>query len=117
MIVIQSDFSDVYAELDRVGSMPDLQMIANLDAVLHLGFANALAMVHVDTGRLKASGTKKSKANKHDWKGEFSFPAKNSSGVSYGMYERERGGEHDFLSAVDILEPLFKAAIMKGLNK
>jgi hypothetical protein len=119
MIRITSDYSDIFKELDRVESMPDIPMVARLDAVLTVGFETSRAAVHVDTGKLKASGKKKSSTNKavHEWKGQFSFPAKTSQGVSYGIYERERGGDHDFLIGVHALIPLFKAALLKGLKK
>jgi hypothetical protein len=117
MIRINSDYSDMYAELDRIGSMPTPGMVANLDGVLKLGFESTRAVVHVDTGRLKASGKSKSKVSKGDWQGQFSFPAVNNEEVTYGIYERKRGGAHDFFAGVFALKPLFKAAILKGLRR
>lgn len=119
MIHIQSDYSDMFAELDRIESMPNTAMRAGLDAVLEVGFETARAKVHVDTGRLKGSGKKSSKTRKAaaEWEGQFSFPAVNDEGTTYGMYERERGGAHDFFSATYLLKSLFRAALVKGLRR
>ncbi len=118
MINIQSDYSDMDAELDRIGNMPTPTMQVGLEAVLDVGFETARAIVHVDTGKLKGSGKKKSKTRKTlgDWVGEFSFPAKNDEGTSYGIYERERGGAHDFLSQTFLLRNMFKAVIVSKLG-
>lgn len=117
MIVITSNYSDMDKELDRLESMPTPKMILGLETVLELGFTTSQAAVHVDTGRLKASGKKISKANKGDWKGEFSFKARNNEGTTYGIYERDRGGSHDFFNQVALLKELFKAAIVAGLKR
>lgn len=116
MIIIKSDYRDVYKELDRLDSMPDPKMVALLEGVLTTGLETARAKVHVQTGRLKASGTKKSRTNKNDWKGEFSF-GNESAGVDYAIYEKERGGGHDFFNQVFLLKALFKQAIAKGLRR
>lgn len=117
MIIIKSDYTDMDRELDRLEGMPTVDMTAGLDGVLDLGFAQAEAIVHVQTGRLKASGNKKSSAKGSQWIGEFSFPAVNRKGTPYGVYERARGGLHDFLRLTPLLKPLFKVALVAGLRK
>ena len=117
MIEIKSDYTDMFHELDRVESMPTIEMTASLNAALTLGGNMIEGAVHVDTGKLKKSKKQKSRTNKNDWKGEFSFPAKNSKGVSYGIYEIEREGTHNFFSSVFLLKPIFLAALKKGLRK
>jgi hypothetical protein len=105
------------SELDRLDSMPTMDMTANLNAALKVGFESTRAVVHVDTGRLKASGKSKSRTTDHTWRGQFSFPAVNNEGTTYGIYERKRGGSHDFFANVHLLKPIFKAAILKGLRR
>lgn len=116
MIIIHSDYSDVYNELDRLESMPTPKMVANLETVLEFGFDSVHAGVHVDTGRLKASGKKTSKVNKNDWNGSFSF-GEPAAGVDYAIYEKARGGDHNFLSPTFILKHMFKEAIKRGLRR
>lgn len=116
MITIRSNYRDLEKEFDRLEAMPTPSMVANLEAVLDFGFDGALGVVHIDTGKLKKSGKKTSKANKNDWKGQFTFPAKNKKGTKYGMYERKRGGFHDFLRQTPALKPLFKIAIKAVLR-
>lgn len=117
VILIHSDYPvDVFPELDRLRSMPTLSMTARLDMVLELGFDTARARVDVETGRLKASGKKNSKVLGSQWVGEFTFDAENEDGVAYGMYERERGGKHDFFSQTYLLDGMFRIALIGGLE-
>lgn len=121
-ITIISNYTDMFAELDRVFAMPTPGMRANLDAVLDIGFHGTQAVIHVDTGRLKASGKQSAKVVASEWTGQFSFPAVNKKGTTYGIYELARKGlkdgtPHDFFAGVGILKPLFKAAILKGFHR
>lgn len=118
VVIIRSDYSDLDKEFDRISSMPTLKMSAALGAVLDAGFKTARANVHVDTGRLKASGKKSTESSKaaSKWSGEFSF-GDEAQGVDYAIYEKERGGEHNFFNQVFLLRNLFRIAILKGLSK
>ncbi len=118
VILIKSDYSDLDSEFDRLESMPTLKMTAALDGVLDLGFQTARANVHVDTGRLKKSGKQASKTAKtlNKWEGMFSFGAP-SEGVDYAIYEKERGGAHNFFNQVFLLKNLFRVALLKGLRR
>lgn len=116
MIIIRSNYNDIDREFDRLDSMPDTKMDLLLDGVLGVGFTTAKGNVHVETGRLKASGKMQSKSFKNTWRGSFTFGAP-SAGVDYAIYEKARGGSHDFFNQVYILKAMFKAAILKGLRK
>jgi hypothetical protein len=117
VILIKSDYSDMFAELDRVASMPTPKMKAGLDFVLNTGFETSRGLVHVQTGRLKASGHKESTTKASVWTGQFSFDAENNDGDPYGEYELARGGPHNFFANTPILKELFRIALVKGLHR
>lgn len=116
MIRITSDYSDVFSELDRLEAMPTPKMVAGLETVLEIGLQSTRAKVHIDTGALSQSGKSKSKTTTNQWSGAFSFGAP-EKGVDYAIYEKARGGHHDFMNGVHVLRALFKAAILKGLRR
>lgn len=127
MIVIESDWSDIDKELDRLERMPDHKTAGLLDAVLAFGFAETQAAVHVETGELKSSGTQDNKVDQtqNQWEGEIEYGGTASS-VDYAIYEKRRGvhwvgpsaakGDHDFFRPLEDLDPLFIAAIKEGLG-
>lgn len=116
MFIIESDFSSMEKELDRIGAMPTVTMLAYLDTSLRTSFETTRAKVHVDTGKLKKSGKTKSRSTANQWVGQFSFTAKNKKGVTYGIYEIARGGGHDFFRDLVLLKPRFISAIVRGLK-
>lgn len=122
MFHIESDWSAVYAELDRIGDQPDLKMKAALDAALAIAFASTEAVVHVKTGSLKTSGKNRSKTIKyrHAWEGVIEYGGASAGAndpVDYAIYEKERDGAHDFFAPLNLMRPVFLAAIRKGLKK
>lgn len=116
MITITSDYSEVYAELDRLEAMPTSKTVVALDAALESSLEITRARVHVDTGALKASGDAEAKVLPGVWEGSFSF-GDSVAGVDYAIYELARGGDHDFFSKVFLLKKLFVEAIKTGLRK
>lgn len=121
MIHIESDWSRLEKELDRLDRMPDAETVARLNRVLDLGFSEVQASTHVETGSLKASGKKKSKVNrtKKQWAGELSMGGASTGvhpEVDYAIYEKERGGIHDFYGTLPLLHPFFVRAIKGGLT-
>lgn len=122
MIHLSSDYSDIDKELDRVAGMPSPKAKIFLDAVLKEAFTESQASVHVITGSLKSSGKSKSDTNKatHDWEGEFQFGGPSAgvnNPVDYAIYEKRRGGEHDFMANTTLLNSKWVAALLKGLSK
>ncbi len=116
MIIIHSDYSEVYRELDRLEAMPSPKMVTNLETALSFGLESTRAQVHVDTGALKASGKESSDVRPGRWEGKFSFGDK-AQQVDYAIYERARGGAHDFFNGVHLLTSVFVEAIKNGLRK
>lgn len=111
--------TDAIDFLDEIGSEPDLEMTARLDAVLDLGFALTQANVHVKTGSLKTSGKKTSRRIKtrKRWEGEISYGGPSggpNNPVDYAIYEQERDGAHDFMEPLIVLHEMFIKAIHGG---
>lgn len=106
-------------EAGRLGRLPDAKTVAMLNAVLKDGLLEAVGLTHVDTGSLKSSAKSKSSKTLSQWEGEFSFGGPSAginNPVDYAIYEKARGGEHDFFKAVHTLAPKFREAIKKGLT-
>lgn len=131
MIHIQSDWSQVDAEIDRVLGMPGPKAKALLDAVLEMGFAVTQEAVHIETGSLKASGQHKSDVDPFDkkWVGTIEYGGVTlgpNNPVDYAIYEKARGthwagpssikGDHDFFAGLPALHPAYVAAMKAGLK-
>ena len=132
MIHIESDWTFIDKEIDRIMGMPGPKAKAFLDAVLDIGFAETQAAVHVETGSLKSSGQKKSDVDKFDkeWEGEIKYGGRSfgpNNPVDYAIYEKRRGtggaggasdlkGDHDFFSTLPSLHPAWIAAVKAGLK-
>lgn len=117
MIIIHGNYSDMEAELDRVGSMPTPKMRGLLDAVLKFSFEGTRSIVHIRTGKLEESGNEETSVKEGIWTGQFSFPAPNKKGTPYGIYEIARGGAHNFTRNWNTIKPLLKSALVKGLHR
>lgn len=131
MIHIESNWTEIDKEIDRVIGMPGPQAKAFLDAVLELGFGVTQAAVHVETGSLKSSGDHKSNVEPFDkkWEGtiEYGGPSLGPNNpVDYAIYEKARGthwagpssvkGDHDFFAGLPALHPAWVAAVKAGLK-
>lgn len=120
MLYISSNYKALERELDRLEALPRKGKVKPLlDAALGEGFLQTQANVHVITGSLKGSGKKKSKADNDDWVGEITYGGPSvgfaHNPVDYAIYEREKGGDHDFLTNLDFLHSLFVQAMKEGL--
>lgn len=121
-IRLWSDYSDIDAEIDRIADEPNRKMVALLDGVLHSGFGQVAAATHIDTGSLKGSLKEESGGDtaKDQWVGTIQAggpsPGVNNP-VDYAIYEKARGGEHDFFAGLPGLHPAYVAAILKGLSR
>jgi hypothetical protein len=119
-IFITSDYSDIDKEIDRIERMPNRRMVAALDAVLATGFAGVVAGTDVITGSLKSSAKKESGGDKvkQQWTGSIQMGGPSTgvnNPVDYAIYEKARGGEHDFFAGLPGLHPAYIAAILKEL--
>lgn len=122
MIHIESDYSDIEAELDRLMRMPSRRMQRYLDQVLIFGYETTQASVHVRTGSLKTSGAWDSDSSRmtQKWVGTISYGGPSlgiNNPVDYAIYEKERDGAHNFFAPLHLLHPLYIAAIKRGLSR
>lgn len=129
-IRINSDWSEIDRELDRVANLPGRRTKRVLDSVLDKGFALTQAAVHVETGALKASGQHSSDLNRmtHTWEGEIVYGSSGFSGpVDYAIYEKARDvggaggpsdakGDHDFIQPLAALDIDYRIAIKEALT-
>ena len=128
MIHLNSDWSAVDREIDRLERQPSAKTKQVLKAVLEVGFGLTQAAVHTETGALKASGRTSTDTDKstHTWEGEISY-GDTSGPVDYAIYEKRRGvhwvgdssvkGDHDFFRELPTLHPLWVAAMLAGLKR
>lgn len=121
MIHLESNWVEIDREIDKVASQPTAKTTALLNTVLEIGFAQVDADIHVETGSLKSSLKKtsgKSRA-KHKWEGTIRAGGPSTgvnNPVDYAIYEKRRGGAHDFFLDLPLLHPLYVGAIKGGLN-
>ncbi len=120
-IKLLSDWRDVDRELDRIEKMPDQRMIRLLNAALDVGFDVTQANVHVQTGSLKSSGTAEDDVDRamKRWEGEIQYGGPSTgvnNPVDYAIYEQRRGGPHDFMAGLALVQPLFVTAMKAGLS-
>jgi hypothetical protein len=119
MIHLTSDYSALDREMNRIAAMPTRKMKAYLDTVLDATFAEAQALVHIDTGSLKDSGKKSSDTDPTKWTGTMRWGGPSAgvnNPVDYAIYELRRGGPHDWLVNVHLLDNLYATAILIGLR-
>jgi hypothetical protein len=120
-IRLDSDFGEVDRELDRLQRLPDARMVHLLNMVLDMAYVATQADVHVRTGSLKSSGKMSDNRDLEtdSWEGELTYggPSEGPNNpVDYAIYEKARGGSHDFMASTEGLDPLFVAAIKAGLS-
>ena len=118
-INIESSQAEFTKELSRLGSQPNPRMISALEDVLDETFLGTQALVHVITGSLRGSGKTSSKYEPGQWSGMIEYggpsPGFPNNPVDYAIYERARGGSHDFLSNVHLMNERFEQAIAEEL--
>lgn len=118
MIKLESNWKSVLKELDRLGNSPKVAA-KYLDVVLHKGFAETQAAVHVITSSLKSSGKASTSFDGNTWEGEISYGGFSmgiNNPVTYAIYEKARDGDHDFMTPLNGLDSLYTEAILKALK-
>lgn len=75
-----------------------------LETALAAGFVETQAVVHIISGRLKASGRTSSDFHGDTWTGSVEYGGPAGTPAYYGIYEMARGGTHDFLRPLDALD-------------
>jgi hypothetical protein len=119
---IDIDASDALHELRRLEDGPDVEDLLRLDGVLIELYAQTQAVVHVQTGSLRASAWVDSRyADNERFEGEISYGGPTPPGlahnpVRYAEYERDRGGAHDFLAPTYTGDPAWTNAVLAFLR-
>jgi hypothetical protein len=121
VIEIHSDVEVILARLDALSDLPDAKAKLLLDGVLEVAFEWTQADVHIDTHSLRPSGRKDSKTIKYkkQWVGEISYGGATAGPkrvVDYAIYEKARGGAHDFFKSLPAAMPLFAEAVREAMR-
>lgn len=109
--VIVTDIALMAASLIKTAEDAPKKAKPKLDLALHDAFAQTQADVHVLSGALKASGTKRSEiVDGNVWEGTIEY---GSDEVAYAEAERLRGGNHDFFRNVHHNSEAYRLAMME----
>lgn len=116
---LEVDDHEAQMELDRLIAMPTGKMSALLNGELAVTYAKTNAFTHRETGSLAASEKiVKGAPEPHQWEGALHFGGPSApKDVDYAIYERARGGMHDFLQPAIDSVPDWVAAIKTGLGR
>lgn len=119
-VKIIGNYVDVDSTLEKWSHAPTPKGVAALEAVLNTGLGLVKTATHVETGSLKSSETAESERRPpHDWEGTITAGGPSTgvnNPVDYAIYEKRRGGDHDFFEPLDGLTPLWVDAMKKGLD-
>ena len=107
------DSHEMDDELARKSGGLSPETITALDAALQMGFAQTQAIVHVDTGRLRASGRTESSVHNDVWTGEVIY---GNEIADYAAFEYSRGGLHNFLRSL-VSSPEIGIAFRTGVEE
>lgn len=78
---------------------PTPKAILAMEKVWAEMFADTQVLTHVITGSLKESGTTATDVDENGWTGTISYGGPSTGPndpVTYAIYEKARGGDHDF---------------------
>jgi hypothetical protein len=87
-------------ELDRIADLPNERAMAELDSVLHRGFAHTQAFVAIRTGNLKATGDVQSYEHERTYEGVIKYGGPQAF---YAPFHFSRDGANPFED-----DPLFR---------
>lgn len=104
---------DIINDMEDGAKPPSFKITSRLETTLGKAFAHTQAQTHIITGSLKASGHTASDFDGNMWTGTISYggplfgtpvPGPPNDPVDYAIYERARGGTHDFFAGLDAYE-------------
>lgn len=111
-----SGLKEARGDMQRL-SKPPLKTLAALETLLKEAYTATQAATHIITASLKASGKTSSDFDGATWEASLTYggaaPGAVNDPVDYAIYERARGGAHDFMAPAFALEPEFEAVINK----
>lgn len=106
-------------ELDRIKRIP-MEAIFDLEGMAASGFAATQAATHIITGSLKASGKLSTNYDGKSWDMQVTYggaaPGAVFDPVRYAIYERARGGAHDFMAPLNAYEPKVEDILNKHFD-
>lgn len=118
--VFEKGLDDMIDAMDRV-SHPSFTATIGLERVLGEAYAHTQTQTHILTGRLKASGRTESDFDGRVWTGEIKYGGADyvvpgiwpdgGTTAYYGIYEKARGGQHDFMTGLEIYADKFGDAM------
>lgn len=120
MILIHGNYKALDREFDRLEKLPSAKTTMALDVILQAGFKITQTDVDIQTTSLKWSGKTKLSTDIDKWTGEISYGGLSigvNNPVTYAIYEKARGGGHDFFLHLPSLHDRYVKAILKGLSK
>ena len=106
-------------EMQRLAA-PPLKTIGELEKVAGQGFAATQAATHIITGSLKISGKLKTDFDGNTWDMQVTYGGEAHGAVfdpvRYAIYERARGGEHDFMAPLIPYEDQIEGILNKHFD-
>lgn len=119
-VKIHGDYSALDSFIRKMEHAPSPKGVAALEAVLNTGLGMVKTATHVDTGSLKSSVTSESeKVPPHSWEGTITAGGPSTgvnNPVDYAIYEKARGGAHDFFEPLPGLRPLWIKAVKESMH-
>jgi hypothetical protein len=116
---IHGDYSAMDRELDRLADLPGPMGVMKLDITLGLATADVKANTHIDTSSLMQSVRGDSEVEKDVWEGTITAGGPSTgpkNPVNYAIYEKARGGEHDFFKGLAAFHETWQSQIKDILN-
>lgn len=113
------DLSPVERDMDKLKRLPGRRGKRILDNVLDNQTEMVQVNVHVETGSLKSTIRNESKLAISKWTGTISAGGPSlgvNNPVDYAIYEKRRGGDHDFMKIADKLHYQYINAIRRILD-
>lgn len=120
MIHVDGDVSLIEVDLSQLDQALDGKAVALLDFVLELAFEITQADVHIETHSLKPSGRHFSEVDRmrQTWSGMITYGGPTTgpkNPVTYAIYEKARGGSHDFFAGLPALDEMFIGAVLEAM--
>lgn len=112
--ILEEGLGDMIDAVQHIENPPSFRTIGALENVLRSAFVETQAFTHIITGSLKASGRTSSSFEGRTWEGHITYggpSAGPNNPVDYAIYERARGGEHDFFRNLPAYDELFIEAV------
>jgi hypothetical protein len=118
-IYVESDTHDFDLNFERMSNAPTKKGIAFLEATLFLAYEAQREATHVETGSLKSSTKKDSETRRHVWEGTITAGGASTgvnNPVNYAIYEKARGGAHDFQNVLDGYDAHWIVAVREAMD-